>query len=234
MHVAVIMPVRDMADLIDRAIIHVLAQSYNDISLWVVDDDSQDNSADVVDHIIRSDLTSDRQITLCGAGGNGPGSARNVALREVLAKASPSFFLFADADDVLRTDAVATMVRRFEEDPAADLVYADEDYVDKLAGVAFRRYRPPFTPQAVIAGQAAGGSYMVRRRTIDKFGLFDETMRVGEMHEYAARIAAESSCSHIPQPLIRVTLDYRALRHTAAPSDWEAAYKTVLRRAGVA
>lgn len=100
--VSVIMPARDARETIDEAIESLVGQSLNDWELLVVDDGSRDATRANASAWAHRD---DRIHVLQGAG-RGPGAARNLAMNV----ARGVYIHFLDADDLLRADALATLV----------------------------------------------------------------------------------------------------------------------------
>lgn len=93
-HVSIIMPCFNAALTVERAIESVLAQTFTDYELLIVDDGSTDNTVEVINRIISS--TDDNRIRLINLAENvGPSGVRNVALRSAAGK----FVAFLDSDD---------------------------------------------------------------------------------------------------------------------------------------
>lgn len=113
--VSVVMPMYDRADLVEAAIASVLAQSYGNFELIVVDDGSEDGSAEVVRAI------SDSRIKLIELDRNrGVTVARNTALKE----AQGEIIAYLDTDNAWDPRYIAATVGAFEELPDADAIYS--------------------------------------------------------------------------------------------------------------
>lgn len=87
--VSVIIPLYNKAGYIARALDSVLAQTYGDFEVIVVDDGSTDNSADIVAGY------ADARIRLIRQANTGPGRARNRGIDE----STGTLLAFLDADD---------------------------------------------------------------------------------------------------------------------------------------
>lgn len=89
--VSIIMPAFNNAGYICESIDSVLAQTYTDWELWVVDDGSTDNTADVVKKF------KDRRIHYVKQAKNkGVAAARNLGIE----KSQGRFLAFLDSDDI--------------------------------------------------------------------------------------------------------------------------------------
>ena len=86
---SVVIPLYNKAPYIERAIRSVLAQTFQDFEIIVVDDGSTDNGAEIIKNY------DDSRIRLIRQKNQGPGVARNVGLQ----MASGSYVSFLDADD---------------------------------------------------------------------------------------------------------------------------------------
>ena len=107
------MPVFNRAEVVTRAVNSVLAQSFEDFELIVVDDGSSDGTAD------RLRTIADPRLKLIAldrnAGGN---AARNRGIRE----AKAPLITFLDSDDEFLPDRLASTVRYFDDHPDVDLL----------------------------------------------------------------------------------------------------------------
>jgi glycosyltransferase involved in cell wall biosynthesis len=83
--VSVVLPTRDRAAVVGRAVASVLAQTFSDSELIVVDDGSTDNTIDVIRSFADPRL---RVVRLTESGG--PSRARNEGVRSAGARSSPS------------------------------------------------------------------------------------------------------------------------------------------------
>jgi len=99
--VSVIMPAYNAAGFIKESILGVLNQTYQDYHLYVIDDASTDNTADVVKPFIHDRLTYIRNNT-----NQGVAETRNIAIEA----ARGDYIAFCDSDDVWRENKLARQV----------------------------------------------------------------------------------------------------------------------------
>ena len=94
--ISVILPVFNSEEFIRKAIESVLAQTFEDFELIIVNDGSTDSSKDIIDSF------EDDRIRLISQSNQGPGAARNNALRI----AEGEYIMYLDSDDWFCHDAL--------------------------------------------------------------------------------------------------------------------------------
>lgn len=109
--VSVIVPVFDMERYLRQCVQSVLAQTFHDWELILVDDGSTDFSGRLCDRF----AAADPRVKVFHTGNSGPASARNLGV----GKASGSRLLFLDADDLLHPSAFETLSAVAESSGAA-------------------------------------------------------------------------------------------------------------------
>ena len=120
--VSVVVPLYNKQENIVRCVASVLAQSYTDFELLVVDDGSTDGSIDRIRSL------KDGRIHIHQQTNAGPSVARNEGLR----LAQGTFVAFLDADDEWRPRHLEFLLQGFELFPSAVLVC--NDLVESLGG----------------------------------------------------------------------------------------------------
>lgn len=106
--VSVIVPVYNAGEPLNDSLESILAQTYTNLELILVDDGSTDESPASCDQFARTD---DRVIVVHQRNG-GVSSARNTGI----AQATGEYLTFVDADDFLHPDALATVMPRLLQD----------------------------------------------------------------------------------------------------------------------
>ena len=103
--VSIIMPAYNAAGFIRRSVGSILAQSYENLELVVVNDGSKDNTAEVLADIAAQDSRL-RPLTVENGG---PAMARNHGI--AAADPESEYIMFIDSDDELLPDAVEYAVQ---------------------------------------------------------------------------------------------------------------------------
>ena len=111
--------VRDGERFLEEAIESVLAQTYRDVELIVVDDGSIDCSAEIAGRFVRAEPDLVRLVRHPDGGSHGMSAARALGVRV----SRGALVGFLDADDVWLPDKIAEQVAVFEAHPGVGMVY---------------------------------------------------------------------------------------------------------------
>lgn len=185
--VSVIIPAYNQAQFINQAIESVLAQTFTDYEIIVVNDGSTDNTAQVLaaygDHL--------QVITQANAGLS---AARNSGLKV----ARGEFIAFLDSDDLWYSRMLATTVAYLQQNPEVDLVCGAWDLIDE-SGQVIRPANKPSNFRArvradLLRALATGNLFLVHALLIRKkcfacCGNFDTTLKAVEDWDLWTRMA---------------------------------------------
>ena len=170
--ISVIIPSYNTADLIAACLDSVLAQTYADFEVIVVNDGSPDTAElEKVLEPYMSRIVYIKQENKRAAG------ARNNAIRQ----ARGEFVAFLDSDDTWLPNHLALQMKLLEKDPALDLVYANGLMIEGTAERDFMEKCPssgPATFEALIMErcQISISTVVARKKTLIDAGLFDEKL----------------------------------------------------------
>lgn len=122
--VSVVVPAYNVEKYIERCIESVLKQTFTDWELLLVDDGSNDGTADICKKYVKAD---ERILYLC-QDSQGQGVARNNGVE----KASGKYIFFLDSDDWIREDTLQRLYN-YAEVNQLDLVFFDHITVERNA-----------------------------------------------------------------------------------------------------
>lgn len=120
--VSVIVPVYNVEKYLSRCIDSILAQSFSDFELILIDDGSRDNSGKICDEY----ASKDTRIIVIHKINQGVSAARNDGLDNARGK----YISFVDSDDYINPDYLEQMVAALESDNA-DLAICDISLIAK-------------------------------------------------------------------------------------------------------
>jgi glycosyltransferase involved in cell wall biosynthesis len=199
--VAVVTPAYNVARFIGDTIASVVAQSYQDWAMTVVDDGSTDETADVVAGC------ADRRVHLIRQANAGVSAARNHGL----ANTTGERVLFLDGDDCLAPDALARLTATLDAAPGCVAAYGAFCFVTE-SGTPVHYKRGPFPSGDILERLleenlfANGGHILIRRSALDRVGPFRTDLAYGEDWVCWTRLALAGPFAVVPgtEPLLLV------------------------------
>lgn len=200
--VSVIIPTFNRAHILKRAIDSVLAQTFADLELIVVDDGSTDGTTELISTFFDPRLRYLRQPKNLGVS-----AARNRGVRE----ARGEWLAFLDSDDLW---LLQKLERQFAAMQGVDCVAS---YCCLLRIDGENQTRIPYRADAVNSGAGPwpallmdglwfSQTWLVRRRVMIDAGLFDERMSIWEDWDLFLRISLQGAIHHLPEILVHSTV----------------------------
>jgi glycosyltransferase involved in cell wall biosynthesis len=200
--VSIILPTYQRGALIGRAIRSVLAQTFADFELVVVDDGSTDDTAAVVARFVDPRL---RYLRLDA--NRGAAAARNAGIRDTAAP----LLAFQDSDDEWLPTKLERHMRVFAGcGPQVGVVYSDMLRVHRDGRREYFR-SPDVAPGVLLDPQTRFyqvcrigiQATVIRRECLDAVGGFNEAFPALEDLELFIRLSRVSAFVHLEEPLVR-------------------------------
>jgi glycosyltransferase involved in cell wall biosynthesis len=171
--ISVLLPAKNAAATLERAAGSVLAQTFTDFELWLIDDGSSDDTAAVMERLARADGRV-RRLSTGGVGLVG-------ALSLGLAHARRPFIARMDADDESHPTRFARSLEALEEDPTLSGVgtgveiFRDDRPVSPSLAAYGRWLSSLTTPERVFTERLVESplchpSVLLRRRALEAVG----------------------------------------------------------------
>ncbi|MBR8838295.1 MAG: glycosyltransferase [Stigonema ocellatum SAG 48.90 = DSM 106950] len=196
--VSVIISTYKRANLVSQAIESVLAQTYTDYEIIVVNDGSPDNTKEVLDQF-------GDHITAIHQENQGVSAARNAGIRA----AQGQYIAFLDDDDLWLPNKLEKQIACLESNPKIGLVYSDMFCFDENGVFPHTWAKANPTPPIqecwilFVRNFIPTPSVVVRQECLDKVGLFDETLTTCEDYDLWLRIIEKWSVHFLNEPLVR-------------------------------
>ncbi len=183
----VVIPVHNRPKLIRRAIECVVAQTYRPFSLIVVDNNSTDNTLQIVTNLAQQHSGDSLPITVLSEPTPGATFARNRGLDAVTGE----WTMFFDSDDIMHPAHIAQAMAAVQAHPDADIVGWNTDYIN-LDG---SRRRVPFEVRDIafhnlFHGTLATQRYMARTALFSRAGGWNTQIPMWNDIELGARLLA--------------------------------------------
>lgn len=203
--VSVVVPAFNAEVTIARTLQSIVAQTYKDLEIIVVNDGSTDGTAGIVEGFVRADP---RVRLVCQPNG-GVASARNHGLRI----ARGTYFAPIDADDVWAPENIYEQVTALEAGgPSVTFSFAASFIIDE-ADRRRERTRPRPKARADYVGLLRrnwvgnGSAAVFRRDAVVAAGGYDESLRArkaqgAEDWKLALKLAAKGTVIALPKELI--------------------------------
>lgn len=195
--VSVIIPAYNAMAFLPQTLDSVLAQTFADFEVWVVNDGSTDPTAEWV-----SNLT-DRRVRLINQANQGCAIARNTGLLA----AHGQYVAFLDADDLWEPTKLEKQVQLLDSRPAVGLVYTGISTIDETGRPTGKIELPTVEGavwDTVVEANPimCGSTPLIRRECFESAGRFDQSLRSAEDWDLWIRIAQTYEFGVIKAPLV--------------------------------
>jgi glycosyltransferase involved in cell wall biosynthesis len=192
--VSVIIPTYNRLSFLQKAVDSVLAQTYSNFELIIVDDGSEDNTPDLF-------ADYDPAIVYLRQENKGPAAARNAGVKA----AQYDLIAFLDSDDRFTEKKLAIQMKAMNENPTYLISHTQEIWYrngrflnqkkrhQKSHGDIFR--------QSLKLCAVGMSTVLMNREIFERYGLFDEEYPCCEDYEFWLRIGAEQRFLLVDEPL---------------------------------
>lgn len=228
--VSIVLPVYNGEKYLASAIESILAQTYKNWELILVNDCSTDRSLEIMETYAGKDA----RIRVVQ-------NAENLKLPRSLnagfSRAKGEYYTWTSDDNLLKPEMLATLVDVMEKEKSLGLVYSNYTGIDET-GKETGLYEMK-EPEGMFSGNPVGASFLYRSDVAEKIGEYDADLFLAEDYDYWLRIFAEAPIKKIPKDLY----DYR--RHGGSLTETKKAsirhqtflavrknYEALLKRAG--
>ena len=219
--VSVIISTYNRANLLPRAVNSILAQTYTDFELIIVDDGSTDGTDEVILQFSDSRIRYVRHETNRGAA-----ATRNTGI----AHAKGEYIAFLDDDDECTPNRLADQVAVLDANPDVGMVYGWIEEMNDSTGTV----RIPRNVQNRNRGQAAFDAALtgvgdtasmfypcIRLSIVRRVGGFDELLpTVGEDAVFMASVTQICNADYVPKVIARrhINHDHDQLSYNVSPA----------------
>ena len=199
--VSVVIPTFNRTELLRRALTSVLAQTYKDYEIIVVQNGPEECSKDLIQEFLKFGAPV-RYFYSPKLGGP---SARNMGVRESKGK----YIAFLDDDDEWFLEKLSEQVSFLDQDGSIGLlschcmrVKEPEGVTDILPTHSLDRinYASIIKNGTIIPSLS---SVLIRRECFDKVGFFNPSFIISDDHEFYLRVAAQYGIFMLAKPLFR-------------------------------
>lgn len=245
--VTVVIPVHNHQQWVAGAIESVTHQDYpaDKLRIVVIDDGSQDGSADMVraqleSHRIRELPGSQREtkgmtrhrflplIMVSRSVAEGPSSARNLGIQ--IGWDGTDIFGLLDSDDEYDRLKIRKSVNPFLVSDKIGVVYSDYDTL-RPDGLRIRQYKEPFSRDRLVQECIINCNSLVLKEAFEDCGTFDPEMRVAEDYDLWMRISEKYVCHHLAESLVTIRVGEHSSSAQVPTEIWRRNWQRVMSKA---
>ncbi len=194
--VSVIIPTYNRAALVVEAVASVLAQSFRDFELLVVDDGSTDGTPAALEAF------AGRLTVLRQPARRGVSAARNQGIKA----ARGEWLAFLDSDDLWRPEKLARQVAYHAAHPELRLGQTEETWVRRGVRVnqppSHRKVGGNIFLRSLERCMVSPAAVMLHRRVLEAYGAFDEDLPAAEDYDLWLRLSWRLEVGLLPEPLV--------------------------------
>lgn len=197
--VSVIIPTYNHGEFIEEAIGSVLAQTYRNLEVLVIDDGSTDQTFETLKRF-------QGRLRYVFQENQGVSSARNRGIR----MAWGDFIAFLDSDDAWLPEKLELQMEILMQNPSVGLVGCGVLFVDSSGGVEKEWIPKDYAGQEEFLEELRVRNVffnpscaVLRRDCFDRVGLFKERLRFGEDWDMWLRVAKTDQTDFVRKPLVK-------------------------------
>lgn len=183
--VSVIISAYNQGKYLEDALNSVLNQTFTDWECIIANDGSTDNT----EQIAKKYVKSDNRFKYIYQENKGLSGARNTGIRDSVGE----YFQFLDADDLILPEKLQLQVDFLENNPKFDVIYSDFRWFKFFSKNKYlpseKRLPGAILDRLILEECMPIHSFLLRKRCIEKAGLFDESLECYEDRDFWVRIA---------------------------------------------
>jgi glycosyltransferase involved in cell wall biosynthesis len=209
--ISVIIPTFNRTRQVQAALRSVLAQTYTEFEVIVVDDGSTDGTGQALQTLVSQEGCNGRRVRYFFRPNQGQSAARNMGIE----KARGELVAFLDSDDIWLPEKLEWQVRALEQfkDKCCACI-TDARLVDSLGmdTLAFRESGKPYEETLGIDFEAVRNlvkcrdpfwiyTLLVRADVFKQLGWFDNQLGYAEDHDFLFRLSLATTFCYVNKPL---------------------------------
>lgn len=202
MKISVIIPVYNGENHIIGCLESILAQTYKDFEIIIVNDASTDNTKKIIENYSPNPAIK----VLHNSVNKGQASSINKALKV----ASGEYIAYLDSDDLMVSNRLEIQSKFLDRNPNVGLVFSDVKYIDRVGDYGKKSLSRDqrkgnalsLRRSLLIVNMIIRSTMMHRRDCKHKVGFFDYKISGSDDYDYCVRISEHYDIKYISRKLI--------------------------------
>ncbi len=199
--ISVVIPVYNGEKTIQETIESVLAQTFTDFELIIIDDGSSDRTVEIIEEIIKKAIKEnlDQRIRLHSFPNKGLSATRNRGIR----RSKGDYIAFIDADDLWTPDKLTAQYLALQNTPTAAIAYSGTSRIDEQSKILYN------IPLANLRGNVynylllrdivgSGSNPLIKRQALLDRGDFDESLWAAEDWDMWIKLSSKYEFIDVP------------------------------------
>lgn len=210
---SIIMPVYNVSDFLEEAILSVLNQKYQNIQLIIINDGSTDGSQIIAEKFAKQD----NRIIIINKENEGLSVARNVGVDV----ATGDYIFFMDSDDIIREDLFMIIYQRLHENMENVFMIGYEQFNEKTTYIGktidTNYYTNSQIMHAILSGKLENFAcqFVINKTVLSKNDLKFKAGVLFEDIDWTARFLSKiDSIYYINKPLYKYRVRLTSITHT--------------------
>lgn len=199
--VSVVIPVYNSADTLAEAMESILAQTYRNFELLILDDGSTDSSADIASSL----AARDGRIRLIRQSNQGKSAAATRALHD----AAGEFVAIMHSDDIALPQRIEKQLAFMRARPEIDLCGTGFEMFGAISTIIHVESDPDLIRAMFLFSNMLAHSSVMMRRAVAQIVQYDPTYTFAEDYELWTRLSLRYRISNVNEILLR----YRVTTH---------------------
>ena len=202
--VSIILPTYNGEKYIKTAINAILAQTYNNWELIIVDDCSTDNTNKIINEFAQKDL---RIKVIRNEVNKKVAASLNIGFSH----AAGDYYTWTSDDNYYKPAAIEKMVKFLQKNPDYGMVYAISDMIDENGKKYAEWGATPADAEKIFDANYIGACFLYTKGVAKKVGEYSQNLTLVEDHEYWIRIKLAAKITNIPESLYVYRLHSKSL-----------------------
>lgn len=191
--ISIVTPSYNQGQFIEETIRSVLLQNYDNFEYIIIDGGSHDNSLEIIrkyqDYL--SYWVSE------------PDRGQTHAINKGLSLATGDIVAYLNSDDIYLPGTFQKVIDFFHKNPDIDMLYGNLIHIDKNSQIIDTMCCGPLDINKLFSFHYyfPQASVFLRKKIVEKIGLFDESLHLNMDYDYWMRLSFEGKMAHIPETL---------------------------------